>query len=1059
MIFLEEDFTEGEYRSALAVAECRDSGPDCGRQEGGKFGPGNKCQEDAGSGGSDSSGSVATASPASESAARAPKLRNVDVMLGGGKHTAVIDSEIRARANEDSLANPKPEGSHPGSATDLWDRTFVRRAGETKTRITLSDPVFPPDRYTQGGSYVAHEDIGQYLSLRHENDRRSLGDTTGPTAIIDTTLPLPQQHFDYMAGALADDAVHAYEVGGFDPGFYSSDLKEAMSKMATLHPEIETDQNARFVFTMLTAITSNGQDPNTNLVDADGLYEMYKKHGTVVPAKGQDVGPKEGDDGDQPSGDDDEESAGVGGARDVGKSLRLFQSMLDSFGVDRTRRLLSGYTTVERVNRALVSISDKSGDPDWQKQTGSSPWMVDHFADRTQDGRPKAIKNLVKQSGPRAKSGSGEFSDEVVPVAAIFGPKIGSFYANLSGRHDFLTMDRWLMRSVGRVTGELITRSTPESAKKSAATALAALETSRSSQILFGLNKPPHNLTKADIVRSLKIQSRTGVVEEHGAAFLWATAAANSYKKTPRAGGGGFGKHPDPAVDASHKSGNAIFKSLIKEQQTPRGPQARRNIREVFREIVSRIEERYPDRKGKVDVDEVQAVLWQYEKNLWKHLGGRVVIEKNSLYSKAADKLLARGSRKALKPEKRAASRKSWLKAIFGTDRFGAEQNYWNDEIEQSGIDFNDVFLALEEDEDEESRAFCPTGEDGGIDNSCGGDKGGGSEPKATSDKPSGGSPKAYTPDPTHDSDGDGVTDAARVGVPAFDVPPPPKIGRLPGLDQHGSAVQDAFISHYESDPDKVASQFLDVVTKSGEPPTFGTDDAKCLTDAWSDPDPEKRAENRATLNCALHQTANAIAKRSFLQHLDTLSKGDEIMVTVGGCGAGKGFALKHDATALEAKGRAKAVWDSAGDQNATESPWILKEAEDRGLKVTFVYVHADPKTQWADPNRGVVKRASDPKDGRMVDAKVFADSYAIGARNHHAFHQANKDNPSARFIFLDNTGKPKQIAGVPEEALRLDADELAKFASEAVSKADVPPRVKAGGTIGERIWGGKKKK
>jgi hypothetical protein len=231
------------------------------------------------------------------------------------------------------------------------------------------------------------------------------------------------------------------------------------------------------------------------------------------------------------------------------------------------------------------------------------------------------------------------------------------------------------------------------------------------------------------------------------------------------------------------------------------------------------------------------------------------------------------------------------------------------------------------------------------------------------------------------------------------------------------------------------------------------------LTDAWSDPDPEKRAESRATLNCALHQTANAIAKRSFLQHLDTLSKGDEVMVTVGGCGAGKGFALKHDATALEAKGRAKAVWDSAGDQNATENPWILKEAEDRGLKVTFVYVHADPKTQWADPNRGVVKRASDPKDGRMVDAKVFADSYAIGARNHHAFHQANKDNPSARFIFLDNTGKPKQIDGVPQSARELDADELAKFAADAVAKADVPPRVKKGGTIGDRIWGGKKKK
>lgn len=347
-----------------------------------------------------------------------------------------------------------------------------------------------------------------------------------------------------------------------------------------------------------------------------------------------------------------------------------------------------------------------------------------------------------------------------------------------------------------------------------------------------------------------------------------------------------------------------------------------------------------------------------------------------------------------------------------------------------------------------ERRAFCPTGEGGGVDNSCSADDAGGgasSPPKSSS--------KTHEPDVTSDKNGDGVTDAARVGVPAMEVPPPPRIGRMPNLDPHERAVEDAFISHFESSPDKVASQFLEVVRKSGEPPTFGTDDAKVLTDAWSDPDPETRATNRATLNVALHQTANAIAKRAFIDHLDTLKEGDEIMVTVGGCGAGKGFALKNNPDALELKNRSKAVWDSAGDQNATENPWILAEAEKRGLKVTFAYVHADPKTQWADPNRGVVKRASDPKDGRMVDAKVFADSYAIGARNHHAFHQANKDNPNARFVFLDNTGKPKQIDGVPKEALDLDSDELAAFAEAEVEKSQAPDRVKRGALIGRRIW------
>jgi hypothetical protein len=354
-------------------------------------------------------------------------------------------------------------------------------------------------------------------------------------------------------------------------------------------------------------------------------------------------------------------------------------------------------------------------------------------------------------------------------------------------------------------------------------------------------------------------------------------------------------------------------------------------------------------------------------------------------------------------------------------------------------------------------RGFCPTGEGGGIENTCSSEDGSHAGPdsdKTTSGSGGGSCPApCHTVDVTSDKNEDGVTDAARVGVPAMEVPPPPNVGRVPNLTPHERSVEDAFMKHFEENPDEVSSQFLELVKSQGDPPTFGTDDAKCLTDAWSHPDPETRANNRATLNVVLHQTANAIAKRAFVQHLDTLSKGDEIMVTVGGCGAGKGFALKNNPDALEMKTRAKAVWDSAGDQNATENPWILKEAQDRGLKVNYVFVHANPEVQWADPDRGVVKRAADPKDGRMVDALVFADSYAIGAKNHHAFHQANLDNKSASFVFLDNTGKPKQIPGVPKEALELDSAKLAEFAQSKVAESSAPERVKSGALVGKRIW------
>ena len=642
-----------------AFVESRDA--DCGRTPDGKFGSDNKCQEDG-----DGTATATASGGALE------KARNVDVMIDGGKTTAVIDDEARTRALEDTASHPRPEGLSAGSTADLWSRTFVERNGSTKTKITATDPVFPQDRLAMNGTYVAHESVGQYLSMRHEDDRAAAGGV-GPGAIIDTTQLLPQPQFTYVSEAISDDVMHAYESGRFDPGFYSKDLEDAMTKMSSRHPELATDENGRFVFTMLTAILSNGQDPTANIADSDGVYEMYKEHGTCMP------------------------EGSIAGTRSAAAktSLALFQSMIDSFGVERTKNLLSGYTTAENVNKTFAKLSAKSSNPEWRERTDSQPWMTDHYkAKDKKTGEALATTNLVKTDS------SGEFKDEVVPMASVFGPKIGSFFANLNGRHDFLTMDRWLMRSVGRVTGELLTRSTPQGAKTRAEDAIKALDVEKwkPSVYMFGVDKQ-YGVTKQDLLRSLKIQKKTGVIEENGAAYLWAIAAERSHKNTTKPNGGGYGKDPDADKHACHVSGNGLFKSLIHEQQDPRGAQARRSIREVFRSVVKDIEAKYPDRKGKVDVDEVQAILWQYEKNLWKHLGAKVQIDENSLYSKAADDLLTgKTKERKFKPESRAALLDALRDIGDSNDdwQFQAEQESWDSDIGESGIDFNELFLELE---------------------------------------------------------------------------------------------------------------------------------------------------------------------------------------------------------------------------------------------------------------------------------------------------------------------------------------------------------------------------
>jgi hypothetical protein len=300
------------------------------------------------------------------------------------------------------------------------------------------------------------------------------------------------------------------------------------------------------------------------------------------------------------------------------------------------------------------------------------------------------------------------------------------------------------------------------------------------------------------------------------------------------------------------------------------------------------------------------------------------------------------------------------------------------------------------------------------------------------------------------------IEGGSRVGVDADSVPPPPGIGRLPNLTHHERKVESEFADGYEKDPQGYADKYRDLVmqtTKPGDPPTFETDGAKNLAGVWNNPDLNVQCQNRATLNTALHGTANAIAKRAFLDHLDTMNKGENVLVTNGGCGSGKGYSLKNVPEALAEKTRSKAVWDSAGDQNSSENAWVQRECERRGLTATYVHVTADPIKQWADPERGVVKRASDPKDGRMVDAKVYADSYTKGTENMRKFYESNKDNPSAKFVFLDARGhKPVKVDSLPHVEMP-SSPQLAAFASTTAANSGAPAHIIRGATLGARIW------
>src|SRR5439155_23272191 len=190
------------------------------------------------------------------------------------------------------------------------------------------------------------------------------------------------------------------------------------------------------------------------------------------------------------------------------------------------------------------------------------------------------------------------------------------------------------------------------------------------------------------------------------------------------------------------------------------------------------------------------------------------------------------------------------------------------------------------------------------------------------------------------DHNGDGVTDRALVGVPGMAMPK--TVPRLNNLTDTERAAETRFAGAYEANPAGLSRYYLWQVMSSDKPNTFSTDDAKALSQDYQTP------QARAAHNDVLHKAANAIAKRAFVTYLDEVvsklpADRQTILVTAGGVAAGKGFAIDNaDAT----KGLAQhvgAIWDTAGEQNGTELPWVQKQAQDRGMHVVYAYVHTEP--------------------------------------------------------------------------------------------------------------------
>ena len=397
---------------------------------------------------------------------------------------------------------------------------------------------------------------------------------------IDLTT-LDDANIDRLADFVVEDALEALKDNANAIGWYDRTITKALETVGQLHPEVLTDPKAKLQLIWAVAVTSNGLKVDKNFNLALDVYQGLKDTGRF------------------PS------DAGIGeAAKAINGGLQQYHTMVGKFN-----RLSN---SDEATHEKLIEF------------------MNDKFK----------VKDLEKEYGVKI---SGEGKNTEVRGASILGPKIGNgFFSNLYGNFDELTMDRWLMRTVGRWRGSLVDLNKPMIKKKtSEIQGILASADLKALRPLFGGSgiNPRKKMTKSEVADLANAIAKASMKPE------WRTAI-----------------NAIPGGVDLRLAGNGLAKYLDGQVEAPGGPTERTFIREVFQRGLKRLQDRPEIKDGsktELTMSDLQALLWYPEKRLYDT-------------AKQKDGGESRGYKDDEAPDYANAARKSVQDRLGRRDRLGS---------------------------------------------------------------------------------------------------------------------------------------------------------------------------------------------------------------------------------------------------------------------------------------------------------------------------------------------------------------------------------------------------
>jgi len=354
------------------------------------------------------------------------------------------------------------------------------------------------------------------------------------SAGIDLTQVTPEK-IDRLADFVYADALEAIKDNQNAIGWYDRTVTEALETLGEVYPEVLTSPKHKLQFVWALAVTSNGLKVDKNFELAAEVYETLQRTGRFPT------------------------DAGIGtAAQGINAGLQMYHTMLDKFD--------------QRTN---------SKDPEHEM-----------LADFMNSQVP--VRDLEKKYGVKI---TGEGKGTLVRGASILGPKIGNgFFSNLYGNFDALTMDRWLMRTVGRWRGTLVVPN-------------PAMEKKKRGEIKGLVNGLSNTERKS--LRKLYEGTPVTIKPKMSEAQLNDFAAATAkLSMDPE-----WRKQINTVSPEIRKSANGLAGYLDGQQEAPKGAAERTFIRDVFTRALDRLQQN-PEFKD-ITMSDLQALLWYPEKRLY----------------------------------------------------------------------------------------------------------------------------------------------------------------------------------------------------------------------------------------------------------------------------------------------------------------------------------------------------------------------------------------------------------------------------------------------------------